>query len=184
MATSESKVAQRQVRAASGKKAGRTADSAKRALSARQPDRESISEEAVPYLLRQVAERLASSLTEVLRPFDQTPAVYRTLIALLRRNSLTVGELAEATLIEPSTLSRTVVRMEEQDLVSRSSGTADGRTISVEISDAGRRYFEEILPIASAQYEWSIRGVSTKNLATMQTTLKQMLANLKVSPIK
>ena len=72
---------------------------------------ESPSEDAVPYLLRQVAERLSRSLSEALKPFGQPANAYRVLIALERRGSSLIGELAEATLIDPSTLSRTVDRM-------------------------------------------------------------------------
>src|SRR5690606_10966786 len=72
-----------------------------------------IGEENTAYLLRQVAERLANSLTQSLRPFKQSTSVYRILIALTRRNPATMRELIELTLIEPSTLSRTVARMAE-----------------------------------------------------------------------
>lgn len=145
---------------------------------------ESVSEEAIPFLLRQVAERLSRSLTEALKAFDQPPAVYRVLIALERSSPSGIGELAEATLIDPSTLSRTIDRMEEQGLVKRGPGSGDGRTVMVAVTAAGRDFFDRILPVASAQYEWSIRGVSPKNLGVLQITLKQMLHNLEVSPIK
>ena len=146
--------------------------------------REAISEEAVPYLLRQVAERLSRSLAESLKPFEQPANVYRILIALERRGPVTIGELAEATLIEPSTLSRTIDRMEDEGFVKHGPDTEDGRSVMVEITPSGRAFFQDILPVASAQYEWSIRGVSAKNLRILQATLKQMLGNLKVSPFK
>lgn len=150
----------------------------------RRAARESISDEAVPYLLRQVAERLSRSLTESLKPFQHPANVYRVLIALERRGPASIGELAEETLIEPSTLSRTIDRMEEEGLVKHGPGGADGRTVIVNITEPGRIFFNEILPVASAQYEWSIRGIPAKNLKLLQLTLKQMLANLRVSPFK
>lgn len=145
---------------------------------------ESISDDAVPYLLRQVAERLSRSLTEALKPYQHPANVYRLLIALERRGPVSIGELAEETLIEPSTLSRTIDRMEEEGLVKHGPGGADGRTVIVNIAEPGRLLFDEILPVASAQYEWSIRGIPAKNLQLLQSALKQMLANLKISPFK
>lgn len=155
-----------------------------KAAAEKRAGRESASEDAVPYLLRQVAERLSRSLTESLKPFGQPANAYRVLIALERGGPSLLGELAEATLIDPSTLSRTVDRMEDEGLVKHGPDSEDARAVVVEITDAGRRFFLDILPVASAQYEWSIRGVSPKHLAMLQETLKQMLANLKVSPIK
>jgi DNA-binding MarR family transcriptional regulator len=141
-------------------------------------------EDAIPYLLRQVAERLGRSLNEALKPFDQTSSVYRVLIALTRRNPARITELAELTLLELSTLSRTVDGMESDGLVKRSSGTEDARTVLVTITAAGRDFLERILPAVSAQYEWSIHDVPSAELEVMRGVLKAMLRNLKLSPIK
>src|SRR5690349_12297785 len=103
-------------------------------------------QEAIPYLLRQVAERLGRSLNEALKPFDQTPSVYRVLIALTRRNPARITELAELTLLELSTLSRTVDRMQADGLVKRAAGNDDARTVLVSITPAGREFLERILP--------------------------------------
>ncbi len=146
--------------------------------------RESISDEAVPYLLRQVAERLSRSLGEALKPFEHSPNVYRVLIALERRGPAPIGVLADETLIDASTLSRTIDRMEEEGLVKHGPGGQDARAVIVTITEPGRQFFEQILPVASAQYEWSIRGISANRLKVLQATLKEMLANLKVSPFK
>ena len=141
-------------------------------------------QESIPYLLRQVAERLGRSLNEALKPFDQTPSVYRVLIALTRRNPARITELAELTLLELSTLSRTVDRMQADGLVKRASGNDDARTVLVSVTPAGREFLEGILPAVSAQYEWSIHDVRPADLEVMRSVLKAMLRNLRVSPIK
>lgn len=179
MADASSNVLGARARATAGKRADH-----KSGRGARRAARESVSEDAVPYLLRQVAERLSRSLSESLKPFQHPANVYRVLIALERRGAVPIGELAEETLIDASTLSRAVDRMEEQGLVKHGPGGTDGRTVMVDITEPGRQLFHEILPVASAQYEWSIRSIPAKNLAVLQATLKQMLANLKVSPFK
>ena len=69
-----------------------------------------------------MAERLGRSLNEAVKPFEQTSSVYRVLIALTRRSPARITELAELTLLEVSTLSRTVDRMEADKLVVRAAG--------------------------------------------------------------
>ena len=145
---------------------------------------ERTADDAVPYLLRQVAERLGRSLAEAIKPFDQPPAVYRVLIALVRKSPARITDLAELTLIEPSTLSRTVDRMEADRLVTRSSASDDGRTVLVSITSEGHGFLDRILPAISAQYEWSIHDVRPADLEVMRGVLKVMLRNLKISPIK
>ena len=142
------------------------------------------SDEFVPYLMRRVSERLSKSLAEALKPFDQTPNAWRVLVALASRERASISELAEFTIIDQSTLSRTVDRMEEQRLVKRAPSEADGRTVVVSLTEAGQRAFEQMLPIASAQYEWAIRGIPARNVDVMRTTLQQMLNNIRFSPIK
>ena len=139
--------------------------------------------DAIPYLLRQVAERLGRSLNEAVKPFEQTSSVYRVLIALTRRSPARITELAELTLLEVSTLSRTVDRMEADKLVVRAAGE-DARTVLVEITEHGRTFLDRILPAVKAQYEWSIHDVPAADLEVMRKILKTMLRNLKVSPIK
>jgi len=141
-------------------------------------------EEKAPYLLRQVAERLAISLTQALRPFGQSTSVYRILIALTRKNPATMRELIELTLIEPSTLSRTVARMEDGLLVKTHPVEGDGRALSIEMTDAGLDLLGRILPAATAQFEWAVHDIPQEDLECMRRTLKKMLQNLKVSPIK
>lgn len=142
------------------------------------------SEEFVPYLMRRVSERLSKSLAEALKSFDQTPNAWRVLVALMNRERASISELAELTIIDPSTLSRTIDRMEEQRLVKRMPGDADARTVVVALTDTGSRAFEAMLPVASAQYEWAIRGIPAKNVEVFRSTLQQMLDNLRYSPIK
>jgi DNA-binding MarR family transcriptional regulator len=142
------------------------------------------SDEFVPYLMRRVSERLSKSLAEALKPFDQTPNAWRVLVALVSRDRASISELAEFTIIDQSTLSRTIDRMEEQRLVKRAPSEADGRTVVVSLTESGQRAFEQMLPIASAQYEWAIRGIPARNVDVMRTTLQQMLNNIRFSPIK
>ena len=145
---------------------------------------ERIADDAVPYLLRQVAERLGRSLAEAVKPFDQSPSVYRVLIALARRSPARITDLAELTLIEPSTLSRTVDRMESDRLVTRSAGSEDARSVLVSITPEGSAFLDRILPAVSAQYDWSVHDVAPADLEVVRKVLKVMLRNLKLSPIK
>ena len=142
------------------------------------------SEEFVPYVMRRVTERLSKSLAEALKPFDQTPNAWRVLVALVDRDGASISQLAELTIIDQSTLSRTIDRMEEQRLVKRTAGGPDARVVTVSLTEAGQRAFDEILPVASAQYEWAVRNVPARNMDIVRSTLRQMLDNLRFSPIK
>ncbi|HUH87189.1 MAG TPA: MarR family transcriptional regulator [Pusillimonas sp.] len=143
-----------------------------------------VKEVSTAYLLRQVAERLALSLTQSLKPFNQSTSAYRVLIALTRHNPSSMRELIEATLTAPSTLSRTIDALEKDGCVKCSPIESDGRARQVTLTAEGERRLQAILPAAVAQYEWSIRNIEEKDLQMMHQTLMKMLQNLKASPIK
>jgi len=136
------------------------------------------------YLLRQVAERLAFSLTQSLKPFNQTTSAYRVLIALNRQNPSSTQDLIESTLIGPSTLSRTIDALEKENCVECSPIKSDGRARKVTLTAIGEERLQAILPAARAQYEWAIRNIDDEMLAVLHETLEKMLQNLKTSPIK
>jgi len=115
-------------------------------------------EEFVPYLLRRVSARLANKLSEALKGFAQTPNFWRILVAL--------------------------DRMAQRRFVRRLTSGKDARTVQVVLTDAGHRAFKEILPLALAQYEWAIRGISGRDLAVLKRSLRRMLRNIRFSPIK
>jgi DNA-binding MarR family transcriptional regulator len=137
-----------------------------------------------PYLLRRISERLSRSLGEALKPYGEHPNMWRVLVALITRDSATIGQLAHLTMIEQSTLSRTILRMKKQRLVSCTPARRDGRMVEVSLTAAGRRSFHEILPVATAQYDWAIRGIPERDLEVFMVTLQHMLKNLRFSPIK
>ena len=141
-------------------------------------------DEFVPYFLRHVSERLSESLRKALKPLKYTPNVWRILFALIARERATLGELAHLAIIEQSTLSRLVRRMQKQGLVRLTVARTDRRMIDVRLTAEGRRVFRDILPVAAAQYDWAIRGVSANDLEIFTRTLKQMFRNLHFSPIK
>ena len=141
-------------------------------------------EVATAYYLRQVAERLSISLAQALKPFDTNRSAYRVLIALARQNPSTMRDLGEATLLVPSTLSRTVEQLRQSGSVHCEPDEGDARALKVTMTAKGEQHLAEILPSAAAQYQWAIQGIDTKDLEAMHRTLKKMLSNLKKSPIK
>src|SRR5690606_17128840 len=147
-------------------------------------DTEVRQEVSTAYLLRQVAERLAISLTQALKPFNQNTSAYRVLIALTRNNPSSMRELIEATPIAPSTLSRTIDALEQDGCVVCSPVEHDARARQVTLTEAGEQQLQDILPAAVAQYDWAIQNIDSDNLQAMHETLKKMLQNLKTSPIK
>ena len=91
----------------------------------------------LPYLVNRVGARLAEAFSGELADLRITLPMWRVMAALCQKAGQRVGELAEVTSIEVSTLSRLLRAMERKELVRRARSLEDARTVLVELTDAG-----------------------------------------------
>ena len=135
-----------------------------------------------PYLLNRIVSRLNTNLGEALKRTGMTVPIYRVLAVLIAGDRRSVNELAVYTVIEQSTLSKILVRMEAQGLVSRQPSKADGRVVEICITPGGRAAYDRIIPIALAQYEQAVAGLSRTTRRELVETLHRVLDNIRNSP--
>jgi DNA-binding MarR family transcriptional regulator len=83
----------------------------------------------------------AASLADV---DDITLPQFRALVVLSSRGPTTVGELAEALDVHPSTATRLCDRLERKDLIGRARPDGDRRTTEVVLAEAGRRVVDRV----------------------------------------
>lgn len=136
----------------------------------------------VPYLFNRIVNRMNRNLTEALRAAGLTVPDWRVLAVLRAGRGHSLGELATYTVIEQSTLSRIIDRLQAAGLVVRRSRPGDGRIVDVALTGAGRRLFERIWPIAEAQCRTALRGIGEDEARAFVGTLRKMLANVRETP--
>lgn len=108
--------------------------------------------------------------------------VWRTLVTLTQHPGLSIGEIADVTLLKRSTLSRVVDRMAADGLVRRSPREGDNRIVEVHITASGRALFDEIARVAAKQYARATDGLSRAEIDELCRMLRQMRDNLSRSP--
>jgi DNA-binding MarR family transcriptional regulator len=84
--------------------------------------------------------RVAAILNEI----GLFPGQEQALQVLGMSDSITMGALARAMRVRPPTISKTITRLEAQDLVSRMVDQQDGRIVSVSLTTTGRAKLEHI----------------------------------------
>ncbi len=102
--------------------------------------------------VRQVHRALTSIYDGALRPVGLTISQLNVLVAIARmEDGATPTLLANALLLEKSTVTRDLVRLEENGWVLRRAGT-DGRNVCLALSAAGERLLEKaVVPWREAQ---------------------------------
>jgi DNA-binding MarR family transcriptional regulator len=73
----------------------------------------------------------------VLEPLGLTHPQYLVMLALWEHSPRTAGEISDALLLEPATLSPLLKRLEGAGLLTRTRGVTDERTLSVALTAAG-----------------------------------------------
>jgi DNA-binding MarR family transcriptional regulator len=132
-----------------------------------------------PYLMNRIMGRYNATLREDFRRQDRTIPQVRTLAVLSVTDGVTVGDLAVFTVIEQSTLSRTLDTLEAEGLVRRETGDTDTRVRKVFLTDAGRAEFNRAWPAMHDAFETMFDGIDDTEYAALIGTLQRMLANIR-----
>lgn len=137
----------------------------------------------VPYLLNRAGTRIAASFAQMLRSHDITLPTWRVLAALHDNDGQRMGQLAEQTSIEVSTLSRLVGTMEGRGLAQRTrsaphDGARDARAVTVHLTRNGRTLTERIVPVALEYENIALAGLTSAETNALKDLLRRLYDNM------
>ncbi|MBL8584379.1 MAG: MarR family transcriptional regulator [Rhizobiaceae bacterium] len=132
-----------------------------------------------PYLMNRIMGRYNATLRDAFRREGRTIPQVRTLAVLSVSDGVTVGDLAVYTVIEQSTLSRTLDALEGEGLVRREPGETDSRVRKVYLTDEGRAEFNRAWPEMHHAFERMFDAIDDTEYAALITTLQKMLKNIR-----
>lgn len=134
--------------------------------------------EAFPYLVNRVGVRVGEVFSRRLAEHDVTLPMYRVMAALWERGDQRLGDLAEMTTVELSTLSRLVGSMASRRLVSRTRPADNGRAVEINLTEQGRALLEQLMPLAIHHEQIALRGFSPEEAERLKRDLRTVFANL------
>ena len=132
-----------------------------------------------PYLMNRIMGRYNATLCDDFRKQGMTIPQVRTLAVLSVADGVSVNDLSVYTVIEQSTLSRTLDALEVQSLVRREPGATDNRVRKVFLTDEGRAEFNRAWPAMHEAFETMFDGIDDAEYAALIATLQKMLRNIR-----
>jgi DNA-binding MarR family transcriptional regulator len=117
------------------------------------------------------------NLGHALRANGVSVPTWRALSALDDDAKLTIGQLAELTVLDRSSLGRLLEELAAAGLVSREPAPDDRRAFLVRRTAAGKRAFEAALPIVHEHYRRLLRGVSEEEFNVLMRLLRRLKGN-------
>jgi DNA-binding MarR family transcriptional regulator len=98
------------------------------------------------YLIRKLMQAGAHYTKELNKKHNVSAPQVACLLALLEDGPMALTQLARKIMVNSSTLTGIIDRLEKKGLVARSRTSVDRRVITIELTDAGRRLAENAPP--------------------------------------
>jgi DNA-binding MarR family transcriptional regulator len=130
------------------------------------------------FRLRKVTRRITQLYDQALAPLDITVTQFSLLAYLFLRGEVSIGELAAQTLMDPTTLTRTLRPLERRKLIRIAPARDDRRRRGVLLSETGRAIFREALPLWRQGAAQTAEVLGTRSLAALDQSLGLALQQL------
>lgn len=127
--------------------------------------------------IHQVSGRVFHRLMQLEGLNDIPPAQGRILFALWNENGLTPSELAKKTMLDKSTLTGVIDRLEKNGLVERVRSETDRRVVYVRRTVTDQEFEDRVVTVSRKMTELFYAGLDEAEIDTFERTLERVLEN-------
>lgn len=143
--------------------------------------RKLVLQEFLPYMLNRAGVRMGILFSKDIEQYGITLPMWRVMIELWHRGDFRLGELADRTDIDISTLSRLLVTMQRKGLITRRRSGLDGRALSLTLTPEGLDLSEKIAPHALRYESLAMKGMTETEVKRLKKMLQRVFENLEAS---
>lgn len=136
-------------------------------------------ENFAPYLMNRIMGRYNGHVRVDMLALGLNTPKMRALATLAMMDGILIGELSVYAVIEQSTLSRTLVSLESDNRVRRSTDKKDNRATRIFITSQGRDAFEILWPRMTESYQRMFANINDAEKQAFIATLKTILGNIR-----
>jgi DNA-binding MarR family transcriptional regulator len=137
-------------------------------------------ENFAPYLMNRIMGRYNAALRAELAKLGLTTPQMRALAVLSVHDGILIGELAVFAVVEQSTMSRALDKLDRDGKIRREADEGDSRATRVFLTEAGRADYIRLWPHMAAAYARMFRGVGDDERRAFVATLQKILNNVRL----
>ncbi len=138
-------------------------------------------QQTIPFTMHRVTAMTVANATEEFATYGINVQGARVLIVVLQNKDVRIGEIAEMTCIEFSTLSHMLRRLEHDGLIKRTRLPNDNRSVTIALTRYGRRIAEEVHEIVKSHQSTMLAGIPRADIAVLRRVLSRMAENVGAS---
>lgn len=137
---------------------------------------------SLPMQLLRAREAVMQRFRPMLHRHGVTEQQWRVVRALVGRDAVEIGALAQICCILPASLTRIVDTLEAKKLALRRVHPADQRRVLVALAPAGRRLFQSVAPQSEAHYRAIAALVGAERIEALYALLDEVIDRLGSKP--
>lgn len=145
-------------------------------------DKAFVLDDYIFYNLNRASAVYTDEMSNALKSHGLSTIQWRILMLLADKSPSTVSELALRSVTKMPTLTRALMRMEEEGLVVRIAPDNDRRFVIVTMTPQAVKTLREVKKIGQRVFERATAGASDQEIAVVTRLLKRMKENLQRSP--
>jgi DNA-binding MarR family transcriptional regulator len=134
--------------------------------------------QSLGYQVNHAARLLEQELRRRIEALGVVPGQFAALLALYESDGVTQAELGDRVQIEQSTMTKTLVRMERDGLVSRAPDPHDRRRTLVRLTDHARALEPQLADAARSANDLATSGLEQHEVKVLMTALERVINNL------
>jgi len=128
----------------------------------------------ISYTLATAHRKIHTSLTNRLKEFGVQVEAWRIMEILETKAELTMGDLADAALMNPSTLTKLVDRMVSNGMVHRRNAIKDHRQVNLVLTELGRKRIQQVRKQAQIEDEELAQKVGSEKIKILHDILSEI----------
>ena len=134
----------------------------------------------ISFLMHRIEAKLELICNPYFRRYDVALHNSRMLVLLTETGSVRVGDLVGRMVLPQSTISHQLRELEKRELIRRTPGVTDSRSVSVELTAKGRRVAQRCNALSAVVYQTMVADMSTAELAQLRVQLRGIFDRLEV----
>jgi len=134
-------------------------------------------QDGLGWLIGLVRKAIIENTEERLAPLDISAAQWIVILVMADRAAITQSELCRLLNYDPGAMTRLVDRLAAKGFVQRVRPEDDRRTVSLELTPAGRALYPPIIDALVAVYNKLLRGFTRPEQQALEGFLRRILDN-------
>ena len=132
-------------------------------------------EDHLGYWLRFVSNQVSGSFREGLANYDVTVAEWVVLRTISMHGSCTLNTVAEQIGVDNGATSRLVDKLNKKKLISRKTGVEDRRSLTLDLSDTGKKLLPKLVSLADRNDESFFGSLSKADKDHLKRIMKNLI---------